>query len=172
MQPWAPVAVLGASQHTSGIRDALARLQLRVTTMTSRQALVSPGATLASPLAVFTWPPGRRPPLEAEAYAQGIAALHVSWDAAVAEVGPLVARRLGPCPGCLAASPSPARQGLNPSLGAWACATAALQAHALLHHNTSDLVGTSLRWRLEAPGLVVASWPRRPDCPVPGCAQP
>lgn len=159
------------------LADALQRVELLTVAMTSREALGSPGATSASPLAVFAWPPGHRPTLEAETYAQQVGVLHVQWDGAQAQVGPFVTRGHGPCPGCLSATgpagtaPRRPRAG-SLALAAWASSLAALQAQAVLHHHTSDLIGASLAWQLANPGLQVIDWARRHDCPVRGCAQP
>lgn len=166
------VLVIGDEPPAKALMAALAQGRVLTRHSTARQAIRSPGAFLDADLVVWAFRPGLHPALEGEAHASGAGALYVRWNAEEAEVGPFVYRGLGPCPACLAPSSTALTAGSDPLLGAWACAWAALQCSALMSRHTSELVAASWRWNLHDPALVLAGWPRRHGCPVPGCVQP
>lgn len=166
------ILVLGPPAPAAHLAAAFGPARLSTHSVTTEQALRSPGSTLGADLVVFTDPPGSHPMLEAEAYAAAAAMLHVWWDAGQAEVGPFTRQGLGPCPACLAGSATQTGAGCCAALAAWACSLAALESSALLRSGRSELVGASWRWSTRAPGLSLAVWPARPHCPTPGCAQP
>lgn len=166
------ILVIGDEPRTAPLTDALARGPFLTRRLTPRQALRSPGSCLDADLVLWVFQPGSHPSLESETHAAGVGALHVRWSATDAEVGPLVFRGFGPCPACLAASVTCSPDGADPLFGAWTCSWAALQCASLLKSRRSELVGASWRWDLREAALTLARWPRRPDCPVPGCVQP
>lgn len=166
------VLVLGPPAPAGQLTAALGALGLAARALTPDRALRSAGSLLGVDLAVLAAPPARHPMLEAEAHAAAVGVLHVWWDGGQAEVGPFTRHGFGPCPACLAGSTTPAGSGGSAGLAAWACALTALEAAAFLRLGTTELIGASWRWRLQAPGLALALWPTRRNCPTPGCRQP
>lgn len=164
------VIVVGPPDRSQPLCTAIGRLIPATLALTVDEALRHPGSLSEASLAVFTGHPGAYPTLEAEAYVESVGALHVSWGATVAEVGPFVAPGYGPCPRCLSEAREPGTT-FHQALAAWASSWATLQAEAILQGAT-DLVGASWTWRLGSPGVEIVSWQRRPGCVREGCRQP
>ncbi len=169
------LTLVGEPTHTEILAAGLARLDAGLRprlheSLTGEQAHRSPGSLSGRGLAVFCWPPGRDLPLEAEAYADGVVALHAWWDAEAGSVGPLVGRRLGMCPACNAAAFDHAHsgQGEAADLGAWVAATAALEIP--LVGTRSTLRDRSLTWCRPCGSVGIMRWARQAGCRTPGCA--
>lgn len=108
----------------------------------------------------------------------GVPALIVGVHAGTARVGPLFAGPATGCwrcfdlcladvvPGWTAMLPELARRPARPSttLLRWATGHVILEACAFLRFGTCDLVGCSVSWEDEHPGLQVSEWPRHPGC--------
>lgn len=165
------LCVVGPEQRTTALVRALLDVGLHSRCLTGAQAHRGVGSLLGAQLIVWASPPGSTPDPEAEGYASGAVGLYCHWGSNAAVVGPVVAKGAGPCPRCLRSPDTDSTVGDNPLLGAWAVAMAALQCEALLRVGSSELVGASWSWRLDAPGLTLLARRRRVGCLVRGCSQ-
>ncbi|NHB85919.1 hypothetical protein G7085_18970 [Tessaracoccus sp. HDW20] len=168
----ADLCVIGHPRRVSRIAEALSAAGLLSRGLTPREAHDAPGSVLGAEIIVWAFSPGTHPTLEAEGYAGGAIGLYAHWDDESAEVGPVCVPGRGPCAACLRRTTPPRRGGLNPLLGSWTAAWAALHCDALLRTGSTELVGASWAWRLTRPGLTLRGWPRLPGCIVPDCGQP
>ena len=168
----ASVIVFGSTNRAAATAAALRRAGWHVESATPSTARRAVGSAAGARLAVLVWPPGTHPDIEMAVFLTGTPALHIHWSATHAEVGPLLDRRVGPCPRCLAAEAVRRPRGTRPAIAAWATATAALEATTILTSGRTACAGASVVWTDEHPALAGELWASRPDCTAPVCAQP
>lgn len=124
-------------------------------------------------LTVALWRPCAHPVADEALFAAGVPVLHAWWDTVQAEVGPFVAHGATACPrchrGCVVSPPAPPSSGDSPALATWALSWACLEALAYLRDGTSELIGSSWRWKRADPGLLSTAWTPTGGCRTPGC---